>query len=207
MTDPTRTIPDLGKGFGATETTTATKRDSRRKLAWNPGADVGLLLLRLAVGGVVFAHGVQKVFGMWGYPGIAEFTRSVEVLGYQQAPALAWTVGITEVVAGAFLVLGVIAPLAAAAILAIKINTVAVGLTGGAALLAQLAPTTVEGDVVLGLAAAALVLTGPGHIALDNGRTWHRRPASWGVLALIVGVAVGVLVFVFLRSPVGVGPV
>lgn len=207
MTEPTSTIPDFGKGFGATEPT-ATKRDNRRKLTWNPGADLGLLLLRFAVGGIVFAHGVQKVFGMWGYPGIGEFTRAVEGFGYQQASALAWAVGIAEVVAGAFVVLGVITPLAAAAILAIKINTVLVGLAGGAALLVQnatAAATTaaaVEGDVVLGVAAAALVLTGPGHIALDNGRTWHRRPAPWGVLALIIGIAAGVLVYVLLRRPV-----
>lgn len=194
-------MPDYSKGFGSSEPTVATKTDTRRKLAWNPGADLGLLLLRFAVGGVVFAHGVQKVFGMWGYPGIGEFTRSVQAAGYQQASTLAWATGIAEVVAGAFVVLGVLTPMAAAAILAIKINSVALALTSGAALLAQTAPVTVEGDVVLGVAAAALVLTGPGHVALDNGRTWHRRPAPWGVLMLIVGVAVGVLVYVLLRGP------
>jgi putative oxidoreductase len=202
MTDSTSTIPDFSKGFGSSDSTTATKRESRRKLAWNPGADLGLLLLRFAVGAVVFAHGVQKVFGMWGYPGIGEFTRSVQAAGYQQAPTLAWATGVAEVVAGAFVVLGLLTPMAAAAILAIKINSVTLALAAGAALLAGTAPVTVEGDVVLGVAAAALVLTGPGHVALDNGRTWHRRPAPWGVLMLIVGVAVGVLVYVLLRGPV-----
>jgi putative oxidoreductase len=195
-------MPDYSKGFGSSDPTVATKTDTRRKLAWNAGADLGLLLLRFAVGGIVFAHGVQKVFGMWGYPGIGEFTRSVQAAGYQQASTLAWATGVAEVVAGAFVVLGVLTPMAAAAILAIKINSVALALTSGAALLAQTAPVTVEGDVVLGVAAAALVLTGPGHVALDNGRTWHRRPAPWGVLMLIVGVAVGVLVYVLLRGPV-----
>src|SRR4051794_5869096 len=99
MTDPTRTMPDYSKGFGSSEPTVATKTDTRRKLVWNPGADLGLLLLRFAVGGVVFAHGVQKVFGMWGYPGIGEFTRSVQAAGYQQASTLAWATGIAEVVA------------------------------------------------------------------------------------------------------------
>lgn len=202
MTDPTSTT--IPGGFGAPEPTKA--HDNRRKLAWNPAADFGLVLLRFAVGGIVFAHGMQKVFGMWGYSGIEEFTRSVTSLGYQQASTLAWATGIAEVVAGAFLVLGLLTPLAAAAILAIKINSVLVGLAGGAALLVQGATavvggpaTAVEGEIVLGLAAAALVLTGPGHIALDNGRTWHRRPAPWGVLALILGVAVGALVYVLLR--------
>ena len=48
---------------------------------------------------------------------------------------------------------------------------------------------------VIGEGAAALVLTGPGKIALDNGRPWQRRPAPWGVLCLVIGVAAGLLVF------------
>jgi putative oxidoreductase len=45
------------------------------------------------------------------------------------------------------------------------------------------------------------VFTGPGRIALDNGRAWHRRPVSWGVLALVIGIAAAVLVYVLLRRP------
>jgi putative oxidoreductase len=64
----------------------------------------------------------------------------------------------------------------------------------------------VELEVVLGLAAAAIVLTGPGHIALDRGRTWQRRPAPWGVLALVIGVAAALLVYFLLRTPVPLAP-
>ena len=60
------------------------------------------------------------------------------------------------------------------------------------------APSRLE--VVLGLGAAALVLTGAGRIALDNGRTWNRRPAPWGVLFVIVGVTAALLVFFLLRQ-------
>ena len=52
---------------------------------------------------------------------------------------------------------------------------------------------------MLGLGAAAIALTGAGRIALENGRTWNRRPAPWGVLCLIIGVAAGLLVFFLLR--------
>ena len=44
------------------------------------------------------------------------------------------------------------------------------------------------------------MLTGPGRIALDNGRAWHRRPASWGVLCLVIGVAAAVLIRVLLYA-------
>jgi putative oxidoreductase len=79
------------------------------------------------------------------------------------------------------------------------INSVALKFGNGFFIASPAGAGAVELDVLLGLAAAALVLTGPGRIALDNGRTWHRRPAPWGVLALVVGVVAAVLVLVLLR--------
>ena len=193
---PTSILPGAG-GFGAPEP--AKTLPTRRPLVWNRGTDVGLLLLRFAVGGTFFAHGMQKVFGLWGGPGIDGFARMLEGFGFQQATTLSWVTGITELVAGAFVVLGFLTPLAAAGLLAIMINTVALKFGNGFFIASPAGAGAVELEVVLGLAAAALVLTGPGRVALDNGRAWHRRPASWGVLALVIGVAAAVLVFVLLR--------
>lgn len=197
---PTSIIPGTGAsgGFGETEPTKT--RPTRRPLTWNRGTDIGLLFLRFAVGGIFFAHGMQKVFGLWGGPGIAGFARFLDGFGFQQTTTLSWVTGITELVAGAFVVLGVLTPLAAAGLLAIMINTVLLKAGNGFFIASTAGADAVELDVLLGLAAAAIVFTGPGHIALDNGRAWHRRPASWGVLALIIGVASGVLVFVLLRG-------
>lgn len=197
MSDQPTSILPGGGGFGSQEPSQT--RPNRRPLAWNPGTDVGLLLMRFAVGGTFFAHGMQIVTGMWGGPGIGEFTRTLEGFGYQQAPVLAWVAGLTALVGGALVVLGLLTPIAAAGLLALMINSVAVKVGNGFFVASPAGPNAVELDVVLGLSAAALVLTGPGRIALDNGRTWHRRPASWGVLALVVGVAAGVLVLVLLR--------
>jgi putative oxidoreductase len=194
---PTSILP--GSGTGRTGDSEPKTRPTRRALTWNGGTDIGLLLLRFAVGGTFFAHGMQKVFGLWGGPGIAGFARTLDGFGFQQPTTLAWVTGITELVAGAFVVLGVLTPLAAAGLLAIMINTVLLKMGNGFFVGSPAGANAVELDIVLGLAAAALVFTGPGRIALDNGRTWHRRPASWGVLALIVGVAAGVLAFVLLR--------
>jgi putative oxidoreductase len=197
MTDrPTSMLPGPGSSFGEPEA--GTTRPNRRPLAWNGATDLGLLILRFAVGGTFFAHGMQKVFGLWDGPGVAEFGRMLERYGYQQASTLSWVTGLTELVAGAFVVLGVLTPLAAAGLLAIKINAVLIKMAGGFFITAAGA-NAVELDVVLGLAAAALVLTGAGRIAIENGSAWHRRPASWGVLALVIGVAAGVLVYLFLR--------
>jgi putative oxidoreductase len=201
---PTSVVPGFN-GFGETEPAAKTL-PTRRPLMWNGGTDIGLLLLRFAVGGTFFAHGMQKVFGMWGGPGVAGFARSLEGFGYEQATTLSWVGGIAELVAGAFVVLGLVTPLAAAALLAIKINAVLVKMGSGFFIASAAGADAVELDVVLGLAAAALVLTGPGRVALDNGRSWHRRPLSWGLLSLVVGVAVGVLVYMLLRAPAPVTP-
>jgi putative oxidoreductase len=195
---PTSILPGSGDGgFGATEPTPT--RPNLRPLAWNGATDFGLLILRFAVGGTFFAHGMQKVFGLWGGPGVTGFAGNLQRFGYEQAATLSWVGGIAELVAGAFVVLGVVTPFAAGGLLAIKINAVLVKMGSGFFITSAAGANAVELDVVLGLAAAALVLTGPGRIAIDNGRAWHRRPASWGVLGLAFGVAVGVLVFVLLR--------
>ena len=200
--EPTTAYPGFGNYGPAGSTAPSETRPTRRPLAWNGGTDIGLLLLRLGIGGVVFAHGAQKVFGLWGGTGIARFATNLEGLGYQQATTLSWLTGVTELVAGAFLVLGLLTPLAAAAVLAIMINAVLLKLGNGFFVTGPKGSDAIELSLVLGLGAACLVLTGPGRIALDNGRAWHRRPASWGVLALVIGVAAAVLVYVLLRRPV-----
>jgi putative oxidoreductase len=200
MTEQPTAYPGYGNYGSTTQPDLA--RPTRRPLAWNGGTDIGLLLLRLGIGGVVFAHGAQKVFGLWGGPGITSFAANLETFGYQQSTTLSWVTGVTELVAGAFIFLGLLTPLAAAAVLAIMINAVLLKLVNGFFVTGPKGSDAVEFSLVLGLGAACLVFTGPGRIALDNGRAWHRRPASWGVLALVIGVAAALLVYILLRRPV-----
>ena len=157
------------------------------------------MLLRFAVGGVFFAHGMQHVFGMWGGTGIGGLTQGLSAFGFTRPGVLAWVTAVTELVGGAGVVLGLLTPLAATGLLALMINAVLLKAGNGFFIAGPPGAGAVELEVVLGLAAAALVLTGPGRIALDNGRTWQRRPAPWGVLLLVVGVAAGLLAFFLLR--------
>jgi putative oxidoreductase len=199
MTDqPTSIFPGSGSDVGGTSTQPL-DGPRRRELAWNPATDVGLLLLRFAVGGVFFAHGMQKVFGLWGGPGIGGFTEVLRAFGYRNPEILAWVTALTELIGGAGVVLGLFMPLAASGLLALMINTVLLKAGNGFFIGGPPGAAAVELDMVLGLAAAALVLTGSGRIALDNGRTWQRRPAPWGILCLTVGVTAGLLAFFLLR--------
>ena len=199
------TGPGPGSGYAAaprtgTSSTEPLERPRRRELTWNAGTDLGLILLRLAVGGVFFAHGAQKVFGLWGGEGINAFSLALNGFGFRNSGVLAWAVAVGQIVGGAAVVLGLFTPLAAAGLLAMTINSVLLNLPNGFFISGPPGAAAVEFDVVLGLAAAALVLSGPGRIALDNGRTWQRRPAPWGVLCLAIGVAAGLLVFFLLRA-------
>ena len=189
-----------GSGFGlGGATTQPLDRPKRRELTWNPSADLGLLLLRFAVGGVFFAHGMQHVFGLWGGVGMTGLRNALTAFGFRNVNVLAWVTALTELVGGAAVVLGLFTPLAAAGLLALMINAVLLKAVNGFFIAGPPGAASVELEVVLGLGAAALVLTGAGRIALENGRTWNRRPAPWGVLFLIIGVAAALLVFFLLR--------
>lgn len=176
-----------------------TTKPTRRPVAWNSGADIGLLLLRFAVGGLFFAHGAQKVFGMWGGRGIGGTATALGGYGFvAQGNALAWATGITELVAGGFVVLGFLTPLAAAALLSIKI--VAVAVKWGVPFYAAASTDSLELDVLLGIGAAAILFTGAGRAALDNGRTWQRRPLPYATLCVLLAVGVAIAVILLLRG-------
>jgi putative oxidoreductase len=168
-------------------------KENRLPVAWNSGADLGMLLLRLGVGGLFLAHGVQKVFGLWGGLGLDATTAIIADHGFTQASTLGWALGIGELLLGALLVLGLFTPLAAAGLLAVKATAITV--KWGGPFFAAEAVNAMELDVAMAAGAAALLFVGAGRIALDNGRTWQRRPVPWALLCLVIGagVAVGVL--------------
>ena len=68
---------------------------------WHGGLDFGLLVIRLALGGTLGAHGLQKVFGLFGGPGVSEFARILGTHGFtSQTTTLSWAAGLVEVAGG-----------------------------------------------------------------------------------------------------------
>lgn len=161
--------------------------------------DLGLLVLRLAVGGIFLVHGLQKLVGLWNGPGIDGFRGLLEQTGYEQAGLLAVLGATGETAGGALLVLGLATPLAGAAVLATIINAWCFRQAAEPGL-QFFAPDGVEYETLLGLAAAAIILTGPGRIALDGRRGWATRPRFGSFLALVVGIAGGACLWVFLNG-------
>lgn len=160
------------------------------------GPDVALLLLRLVVGGVYVAHGARKL-GWIGDGRPADFRASIARRGFRP-PALwaAAAVG-AELLGGGLAVLGLLTPLAGALLLAQSV-TIAV----------LVAPRgfwhTEEGleyPIVLGVAALAVALVGPGALSLDAA-LGVRLPGGLAELAVAATVAVS-LVSLLARRPAG----
>ena len=74
-------------------------------------------ILRIALGGVLIPHGMQKLFGAFGGMGLNANAALFEKLGY--SPGMFWgtLVGLTELVGGIMLVIGLFTRFAAAAVL------------------------------------------------------------------------------------------
>ncbi|MEU1042899.1 DoxX family membrane protein [Streptomyces sp. NPDC005551] len=157
--------------------------------------DLGLLLLRLGTGGVLAAHGAQKLFGWFGGGGLSGTATAMESMGYTPGRASATAAGLAEAGGGTLLALGLATPAAGAA--------AAGGMAGAAAVHAPNGFFAQSGGyehaAYLGLAAAGLAVTGPGRLSLDHllGHTVNR---GWMVPTALAVTAAATLVVVGTRN-------
>ncbi|WP_051386315.1 DoxX family protein [Actinokineospora inagensis] len=160
---------------------------------WHVGADLGLLVLRVVLGALVLGHGLQKVFGLFEGAGIDGFGHVLSALGFQHATILSWVTGITELAAGALLILGLFTPAAAGAVLAIVANAIWIRVD------VNLFAGGVEIQAIYAAAAFTLLFTGAGRASLDNHTPWFRRAPAFGFVFLILAAAASVVTLVVLR--------
>ncbi|MFH8405846.1 DoxX family protein [Streptomyces sp. NPDC018019] len=183
MSSPLSPLRDYGSGAGD------------RHAATPHAYDVGLLLLRIAVGLIMAAHGAQKLFGWFGGGGLDATGQFFAASGYPSGKAMAVVAGLSETLGGLGLVLGLLTPLAGAAVVGTMVNALAVKWGGG-----FFAPDGVEYELLLTAGAAALALTGPGRYAVDRLLPVLRaHRLVYGVAALVLAVVVAV-VFLLLRN-------
>ncbi len=167
---------------------------------------LGLLVLRVGLGVVLTAHGLQKLFGWWGGGGLTGLKNSLSDIGYQHADILAYVSAGGEIVAGVLLILGLFTPLAAAGALAFLINELLATVSGGSRshAFSYFLPQGHEYQITLIVLAVAVILCGPGRYGLDAGRGWALRPFIGSFVVLLVGIAAGIAVWVLLN---GVNPI
>jgi putative oxidoreductase len=154
--------------------------------------DLGLLLLRLGTGGVLAAHGAQKIFGWFGGHGLEGTGQFFESVGYAPGKESAVAAGLAEAGGGTLLALGLATPAAGAA---------AAGAMAGAAAVHTPNGFFNQGGgyeyaASLGLTAAGLAVAGPGRLSVDHAlghavnRSWM-VPAAFAATGLATALVVG----------------
>jgi putative oxidoreductase len=147
---------------------------------------LGLLLLRLAVGLTLAAHGAQKLFGWFGGPGLAGAAAGMEQLGFVPGRRNAFLAGLAETGAGLLLALGLLTPVAAAVVFAVMVVAgVSAHLPRGFFLMNG----GYEYTLILAVAGLSLAFTGPGPLSLDALGGFDLSGVGWGFAALLVGLA------------------
>jgi len=142
----------------------------------------GPVVLRVSVGAVFIAHGAQKLFGLWGGPGLNGTTAMLTSLGLPYAQPLAILLAVVELGGGILLALGGLTrwvALALAIDMAVAIWKVHFrngfflsehAARGGGA----------EYAMVLLAALVCLMLVGPGALSIDHWRNQSSEAAARG---------------------------
>ncbi len=148
----------------------------------------GLLLLRLVVGGTMFSHGAQKLFGWFGGGGPRGTAGFMGQLGFRAPLVMALSAGLGEA-GGLVFAAGFLTPLAALGIAIVMINAITLvhwskGFFNGNGGL--------EFPLTLLTVAVAVAATGPGRFSVDRALGWDDNLSGvwWGVGVLGAAVAI-----------------
>ena len=151
--------------------------------------DLGLLVLRAAVGLLFAGHGAQKLFGVFGGGGLEGTAGMFDNIGLRPGSVHARAAGSAEFMGGLLLAVGLFTPFAAAAVIAIM--TVAV--------VTVHAPNGIwntnrgyEYNLVLVAAAFALAAVGAGGWSLDHAFGFDLNGVGWALGALAAGLLGGI---------------
>jgi putative oxidoreductase len=149
----------------------------------------GLLLLRLAIGSIMAAHGAQKLFGWWGGPGVNGTVGMTKSLAFRAPVLMGLRLAFAELGGGLALATGLLTPLGALAVTVVMLNAVYLvhwpkgffNTNGG-----------YEFNLLVASTAVALAMIGPGRFAIDRAIGWDDNISGlwWGVGILGAAIAV-----------------
>ena len=161
-------------------------------------ADLGLLIIRIALGLMIAAHGYNHFFGGGRLPGAGRWFDS---LGIRPGIFHAWVTAVVEVGAGVMFAAGLLTPLAAAGIVGIlSVAGIVVHRPNGFFIVKE----GYEYVLVASLTVTGVSAIGPGRWSIDHAVFGWHDITGWGGVALSGGLglaaAVGLLA-VFWRPP------
>lgn len=149
--------------------------------------DLALLLLRVTAGATLVAHGVNHWRGGGKIAGTAGWFES---LGLRQPKLQAWASVLTEIGAGVLLILGLITPLAAAALVSVMLVAWILAHRSNGFFIFN---SGWEYVAVLAVIGVVIGVTGPGVISLDSAFGIVYDGWIGGAVALGVGVVAAAL--------------
>jgi putative oxidoreductase len=150
----------------------------------------GILLLRVVLGATMAGHGAQKLFGVFGGPGLQGATGFFGALRFRSPLFLALVASAAEFGCGILLALGLLTPLAG-----LGIATVMVTAVGSVHLRKGFWNTNggFEFNLLIWTAAIAIVAVGPLRYSLDRAFGWENNWSGFwwglgiGVASLVLG--------------------
>ncbi len=149
--------------------------------------DLALLALRLMVGGVFLAHGINHVFGGGKIAGTG---RWFESLGMRPGWLHAWTASLTEIGAGALLVLGFLTSVAAAGVIGVMLVALITNHRKNGFFIFR-PGEGYEYVLTLTVVGFALAMLGPGGWSLDRATGLDAHILGWTGLWIALGAGVG----------------
>lgn len=155
--------------------------------------DLGLLVVRVVVGVTFSMHGMQKLFGWFGGGGFAGTAKWFSSLGFGDGRTATALAGGSEIAGGLGLALGLLTPLAAAAMVGTMTTAAFVNNADNGFWSAK---KGWELNLYLIVVAVAVAITGPGRWSLDHalGLDDLGIPMAGvvaGLVAAVLGVAAG----------------
>lgn len=158
--------------------------------------DFGLLFIRIALSAYLIIAGAKTFFELGDSQGLSGLEG--DFANYAWDTALSIAVPTMQLIAGVFLLLGLITPLAAMLGLVVTgFSAVHELAQAGAGLDVFSWPDSVWLSLVLFVIAVGLQFTGPGFISLDFKRSWARRPLGTSWVFVLIGVAILVALWFF----------
>ncbi len=149
------------------------------------------MLLRIVVGGTMFSHGAQKLFGWFGGHGLRGTAGFFGNLGYRAPLLMTLAAGLAES-GGLLFAAGFVTPLAALGIAVVMLNAIAIvhwpkGFFNGNGGL--------EFPLTLLTVAVAVSAIGPGRFSLDRAIGWDDNISGvwWGVGVAVAAAAISVV--------------